>query len=141
MSDHIEMAAGLRELAAFIEKNPQLVEVLSYPLHNMLAPLYVHENPQALMADFARAGARAGAEVRKTFDDSHGGVNVAFGPVTVRVYAPREAVCERVVVGAEQVTKEVPDPDAPKITVTETVEKVEWRCTPLLVDAAPGGSS
>lgn len=44
----------------------------------------------------------------------------------------REAVCERVVVGTEIVEEEVPDPDAPRITVTTEKEIVEWKCDSLL---------
>jgi hypothetical protein len=55
------------------------------------------------------------------------------------VLCDRNEVCEKVVTGTREVTKEVPDPEAlaavPKVTVTETVEDVEWRCHPIL-DAA-----
>lgn len=45
----------------------------------------------------------------------------------------RDRVCTKVVTG--QRTVEVPDPDAPLVTVTEDI--VEWRCLPLLArDAA-----
>lgn len=48
--------------------------------------------------------------------------------VTVELVAWRAQVCERVVTGTE--TVEVPDPDAPKVTVEREV--VEWKCAPLL---------
>jgi hypothetical protein len=53
----------------------------------------------------------------------------------VKVTTYRDAVCERVVTGTREVTREVRDPDAlaavPTTTVTETVEDVEWVCAPL----------
>lgn len=54
------------------------------------------------------------------------------GGVRIHVYAPRGAVCERVVVGTEKVL--VPDPDAPK--VEREREIVEWRCDPILASMA-----
>lgn len=67
----------------------------------------------------------------------------------VKVILHREDVCERVVVGVETVTKTVPDPelvqaalaDIPEIEVTEQVEHVEWRCSPLLASAGGDGAS
>jgi hypothetical protein len=54
-------------------------------------------------------------------------------------------VCERVVTGTRLETKEVPDPEAlkavPLVTVTETVEDVEWRCMPLLADLTSAGAA
>lgn len=133
------MADGLRELARFVEDNPQFVDAMSYPLGCMNAPVNRVSNPRDLIAEFARAAAKRGGVVRKNFSADWGGIDVAFGPVGVHVYTHRADVCERVVVGTEQVVKEVPDPAAPKVTVTETVEKVEWRCTPLLAAAIESG--
>lgn len=74
------------------------------------------------------AGAALG-EIRKVNDDGYARVFRRFGShVELEVWAPRSAVCERVVVGTE--TVEIPDPDAPKVTVEREV--VEWRCSPLL---------
>jgi len=53
------------------------------------------------------------------------------------LYAPREKVCERVVVGTEERVIEGPDPEAvaalPKIKRVETVELTEWRCPESLL--------
>ena len=48
----------------------------------------------------------------------------------------RAAVCKRVVTGTREVTEEVPDPEAPKIKRTRTVEDVEWDCGSLLSPGA-----
>lgn len=53
----------------------------------------------------------------------------------VSLVAYRDSVCRRVVTGVREVTREVPDPDAPTVTLTETVEDVEWDCGPLLADS------
>lgn len=48
--------------------------------------------------------------------------------VRIQICAPREEVCTTRVVGREKV--EIPDPDAPKITVERDV--IEWVCDPVL---------
>ncbi|GGM64317.1 hypothetical protein GCM10012275_38600 [Longimycelium tulufanense] len=134
-----QQAAGLRALADLIEDNPALAERLRYSLERIISPLFSGENDhKALLAAFARAGKRHGAQITKDSDGKYFGVNLTWGPVTLYVYAERERVCERVVVGTETVTEEVPDPEvvaaAPTVTRTRTVEQVEWRCTPLLAE-------
>jgi hypothetical protein len=134
------MADGLRKLADLIETNPAFAPVMRYPLGSMNAPANYVGDTRKLMADFARAALAAGGTVEKDYDgDKWAGINASFGPVCVQVYADRAKVCERVVVGTREVTKEVPDPDAlaavPTVTVTETVEDVRWECTPLLAAA------
>jgi hypothetical protein len=68
-------------------------------------------------------------ETRSCWKQSHDAVKL-----TVEV--SRAAVCERVVVGTHEETREVPDPDAPKITETVVVEDVEWRCIDPLAEIA-----
>lgn len=58
-----------------------------------------------------------------------------FGPHGFHVWVEREEVCTRVVTGTREVTKTVPAPDAPTVEITETVEDVEWICTPLLAES------
>lgn len=82
-----------------------------------------------------------GGKWEKEADDSiHFRLLQRFGPIAYQVYAGREDVCERVVTGIREVTVDEPDPDAvaalPKITRTETVEEVEWRCPDSLLGAA-----
>ncbi len=66
-------------------------------------------------------------------------------PVMLHAYGDRAKVCERVVTGTREVTEEVPDPDAPKVTVTRVVEDVEWRCSSILAagegDDTPAGAA
>lgn len=132
-------AAGLRQLADMIEANPGLAPMLKFALGNITDFVTREEGQRAKLAALARAGTRSGATVSKVtngVEDRMFGVRVAFGPVVVEVCGDRAEVCERVVVGTREVTKEVPDPEAlksvPKVSVTEVVEDVEWHCGSLL---------
>ena len=48
--------------------------------------------------------------------------------VTLDINFYRETVCKRVSKGVRTVTREICDPEAPKVTVTEQVEDFEWIC-------------
>lgn len=135
-------ADGLRRLADMIEANPELAEEMDIALSSMNVWIGADDQRATLVA-FARAGARAGATVTKDkggTSDQYFGARIEFGPVGFYAYGYRNQVCERIVTGTREVTKEVPDPEAlaavPKVTVTETVEDVEWRCTSLLASAS-----
>jgi hypothetical protein len=69
--------------------------------------------------------------VTKSATDDMMRVTRQFGPV-VRLVACslRHVVCERIVTGTE--TVEVPDPDAPRVTVER--DTVEWKCGPILAE-------
>lgn len=132
-----ELADGLRALAAMIEQSSdEAVYELRYTFDHISVPVW----SAAAAAALARAGMHAGAKVTKHQSDKYAGVDIAFGRVSLHVYADREEICERVVTGTETVTKKIKDPEAlaavPEIEVTEEVEKVEWRCRPLLEDRA-----
>lgn len=139
-----QLADSLRRIAAFIEANPALAEDLRYSLDEIRVPhIRSNGNAREYLATYARAAAKAGAKVTKNFGEKWSNVELAFGATTLLVYADRADVCERVVVGTEEVTEEVPDSaylaDAPLVKVTKTVEKVEWRCSPILAEA--GGAA
>jgi DhnA family fructose-bisphosphate aldolase class Ia len=130
---HIQQAEGLRAAAAMIEANPELAEILNQAFRYMSSYVMTVDE----VATFVRAGARHGAEIVKDYpadDDSerHFRAYAKFGPIELAVHTERKTVCERVVTGTETVTKQVPDPAAPLVEVTEEVEKVEWVCRPLL---------
>lgn len=92
------------------------------------------EDPPVEMARLARLLAQGApfGSVTKEFTDELAYVRRRFGTAAVEVYASRDLVCERVVVGTEEV--EEYDPTAlatvPKVVVEREV--VEWRCAPLL---------
>ena len=126
------MAEGLRAVADMVETaDPAVLHELRYVFDRMLVCVGTREAAAAL----ARAGVRAGAIVTKHQDGKWAGVDLLWGPVSLHVYAGREQMCERIVVGTHEETKQVPDPEllaaVPTLTVTEVVEDVQWRCRPL----------
>lgn len=137
-----QQAAGLRALAEFIEKHPEVADGLSHTL--MTSGINMHlraEDKAAELGQIARLAARAGATVDKEIDDVWHNLVVRFGAVKVHVLAYRGEVCERVVTGVQTVTRKVPDPKAlaevPEVEVAEEVERVEWVCRPLLDPEPP----
>lgn len=123
---------GLEQLAAWLREHPEVPLPLtgSSGTHAVkIAMPGQGEDEAAALAAFARA---LPGRADKSFSDS-GLIYVSgrVGGLSVEAYAWRESVCERVVIGTE--TVEVPDPDAPKIT--QTVDKVEWRCGSLFAAA------
>jgi hypothetical protein len=125
--------AGLRALADILDAHPEL----PLPYSGTAAPIAVFAYDREHVATFARL---LPGTVEKVYedDDLTFGFRLCgqFGGVKFEVIAPRAEVCTRVVTGTREVTREVPDPKAlaavPTTTVTETVEDVEWVCSPLL---------
>lgn len=146
------MIEGLLNLAAIVEANPALVDdegPLRYTFDRVLASVSKREHVAAL----TRAAVRAGVRVTKHQNDTWAGVDIHLssnaprygeGQVLLHVYVNREEICERIVTGTREVSEEVPDPEAlaavPKVTVTKTVEDVEWRCHPILAAELPAGA-
>lgn len=132
--------ASLRALADLLDANPDLIDDVRYVHERQLVPVNHADDPRERMAAFIRAGKAAGFAVRKDYDENYGSVDINLGAFLLHVYASRERVCERVVTGTREVTREVQDPEAlkavPTTTVTETVEDVEWVCLPLLADVS-----
>jgi hypothetical protein len=139
-----EYVAGLRALADVLQAHDNL----PLPTDGQSgSPLdwwvyeFAVEDPKATMAAIVRAlpGAKAktvgeyGASAWLT-------VSAQLRGLHIDINSRREAVCTRVVKDVREVTREVPDPDAlaavPTVTVTETVEDVEWVCEPLLASEA-----
>lgn len=133
-----EQAAGLRALADMIEANPEIAPYFDYTLTSagINAHLPSESDKAAIMAQLSRIARRHKGTVTKNIDEKWHNLVIDFGGVTAKVLAYREEVCERVVTGVETVTKQVPDPNAPLVEVTEQVEQVEWVCRPLLAAEA-----
>lgn len=121
------VAAGLRELADFIEANPEFAELLNGDELTMYVPSW-HDGAEARFADVAR---KLGGKRRKDADTKYFHVTRQFGAVGVRIFTDRNVVCTKKVVGTRKVEK--PDPNAPKVEVVEEI--VEWECGPLLAGA------
>lgn len=120
---HEAAIAGLRELADFIEDNPEFAELADTTLNLYVANWY--EDADRQFADLAR---KLGGHRTKSANERYLHVTRMFGPLEVSVFTNREVVCERVVVGTE--TVEVPDPNAAKVTVEREI--VEWECKSIL---------
>lgn len=128
-----EYVDGLREIADFLVEHPEFISE-----HDHLS-LRDYCSRRSEMVERAR---EIGGRFEK--DASHAGtyfqLTRRFGPHEVYVYTERTNVCERVVT-TETVTSEVPDPEllaeVPTVTVTETVEHVEWKCPDSLLSSPP----
>jgi hypothetical protein len=132
---------GLREIADFLDAHPDVpLPYLESSAHSggelrPSLPIYLWGDDQreqlaAIAREMGRAEKSANDRTKQFY------VYRTFGGIDLVAAADRDTVCERVVVATEQVTKEVPDPEAlaavPTVTVVETVETVEWRCGSLL---------
>jgi hypothetical protein len=138
MNDHTKLVAALREAADLLEQHPELPQpyiTSSISGKTSLAWQLVIESIHGLDLAGQKATAR---EIIRTVGGQwakQDGVDFYFeqerGLLDLVVVVKREAVCERVVVGTE--TRTIPAVEA-RPEHTETVEKVEWRCQPLLAD-------
>ena len=124
--------AGLRRIADALEADPSL----PLPYDGTGSEFSVFTDSRDELVRWARV--LDGKRDKEVTSDSNYGFKLhgVAGSLRVLVYAPREQVCTRRVIGTREVTREVPDPAAlaavPTVTVTETVEEVEWDCGPIL---------
>lgn len=141
-----EIAESLRDLADLVLRSPTVASVLQFALRNLLVPLNGDEENRDTFAAVAKDAASFGAKVKKgvSRNDAYFELHVTLNRVHFKMYADRDKICERVVTGTREVTEEVPDPEAlaavPKVTVTKTVEDVEWVCRPLLAEETSGST-
>lgn len=140
-----QYADGLESIAAMFREWPEMAAAIDdqvgpFNLTFQVSRLRRDYDKDAL-AEFVRRALKHGARIDKEVDGGFFEVKAQFGPVEFEGWAVREAVCERVVVGSETVTRTVPDPKkvakVPMVEVTTTVEKVEWKCPPLLAGGDP----
>ena len=130
----LEYVAGLRALADLLEAHDELPA--PYIVNAQWIVTSSSEDDQRrIVQTFARV---IPGTVRKSVRDTYFDLDGKVGPVEVGLIAGRDSVCTRRVVAVREVTEEVPDPDAlkavPTVTVTKTVEDVEWDCHPILTD-------
>jgi hypothetical protein len=137
-----EYVKGLRALADVLEANPAVELPYAGSGTELTISLLSVADPRTAMANAARAfpikwdknaWGPAGTAYFSLRGSLHG--------LRMEICAYREAVCERVVTGTQEVTKTVKDPEAlaavPEIEVTETIDTVEWRCGSILAPSAP----
>lgn len=132
---HAEIAAGFRLLADLIEATPDIR--VAYPMVHVWCTPWERDGAREQWRAIARAAARLGHPVRKEYGTSTACLEVPLAGITARCLSSREFVCERVLVGTELVEEQIPDPDAPLVTipdprVVKTVEVerevFEWKC-------------
>lgn len=124
-----EVAHGLRELADWIEANPDNPAARAIA-HNMTA---IGTGTITFNADeFHQMAAALGGERVKEATDDYMIVTRRFGPVLTRVRRWRETVCVAKVVRTE--IEEIPARDAIPAQPARTVEReiIEWECPPVL---------
>lgn len=140
------ISEALRQAADLLDQHPDFPQpylVISYS-GRLGVNWFLHiDTPADLVAQKAVAGsivkaiggtwAKAGRDWDDSFEFTH-----REGLLDMVVKVDRPAVCERIVVGTE--TRTVPAVEA-QPERTETVEKVEWRCEPLLAGDQAEGSS
>lgn len=130
---------GLRKLADVLEANPAV-------------PLPAGSGTDGgvpVLFGFYGSGSRdeLAAAVRafpitfsKDADSKWLNLNGRLAGLHVQLYASRDQVCTRRVVGTEEREVEVEVTPAVKEKRTETVEVVEWDCHPILSDGKPDGA-
>jgi hypothetical protein len=132
-TDRAEYVAGLRALADLIEQKPELplpvTDEFSWYLFGSIGLPISEQKSEA-----ARIVRLIGGRHDKVETEDLYRFKSRIHGIGTQVIVDRPAVCERVVVAAEVVTKMVPDPTAPLVEVRETVEHVEWRCGSLFTD-------
>ena len=111
MEDRQAFIQGLRELADFLETREAV------PLPNGFFSRYTFPT------DFA-AAAKALGSFEKAPSKDFFGAERKFGPITLRVFTDRSAVCTRKVVGTRTIHAE---PE-------RTVEVVEWECNESILE-------
>jgi len=133
-TDRAGYIAGGRELFDILEANPDL----PLPSAGSLMPLTLFFHGNTAKNDLASALLAFPGTKAKSVRDNYFDVAINLHGLKVQLTALREQVCERVVTGTEVITREVPDPKVrvSMVTVTETVETVEWICSPLLSEVS-----
>lgn len=100
IADALKYASAYGQVAAFLAANPDLAKRVEHYLGTgFLACVNSATDPAETIANVARCGREAGAQVEEEADSRYGGVKLLFGPISLKVYADAARVCSRVVVG------------------------------------------
>lgn len=117
---------AMRKICGFLESHPDFQLPYEFEFGNGGLGVYVSGKDE-----FA-AHVRLLGSGQKSVDDSLFRFTRDFGGVAIEIRESRSAICERVVVGTQEVETEEADPVAlaaiPKVKVKKQVEIVEWRC-------------
>jgi len=124
-SDHERFVSALRDLADFYDARP----TLPIPCTSRLDVFALQPE------DTHRIAKLLGKSRKEVIGDSLFVLKRQFGQFSLEFNWTRETVCERIVVGTEQV--EVPVM-VQQGTKTETRDKVEWRCPKITAPKLEG---
>lgn len=125
--EHNEYAAGLRQVADWIEQHPEV----DIPEPSITAYSLYSKEKAAVTARAMSAGGRCD----KVFADTLVTLKRDFGGITLQYHGTRSNVCEQVAVGKRVVPEKYvpPQPATEAQVIPEHEETVyEWRCAPLL---------
>jgi hypothetical protein len=123
MKERAAWIAGLRELADWLDQNPDI----PYPGYaGQQFTVFAHTKQE--LAELAR---QVGGRFEKQVTDNWVMLRRTFGPHCYEICIARQQVCERRVVG----TREVPEVVIP----AHKAEIIEWECLPILEDESNGG--
>jgi hypothetical protein len=128
--ERAEKIAGLRKLANWLEAQPEA------QMPPQIAIAEWCKTKQTLADRMRQLGGHWEKQENPT--DGYFELHLNFSPgIYYELFAKRENVCERVVIGTKEVEVEGPDPAAvealPKLKRTETIEDVEWVCPESLL--------
>lgn len=135
---HAAYVSGLRKLADFMEQHPEFgLPYHGADEHATIRWIKTWESDQrGLAAAWHRA---TPGRTQKAATDSYMSLVATFDGVHAELMVRRDEVCERVVIGTEEVEITEPDPEAvkalPQVTRTEKREIVEWQCGSILAGA------
>lgn len=85
---HVRQAEGLRQLADFIERHPELAKTVEYEFRHMTSPVSSHTDARSQLVAVLDAARRDGVPFRAADDDDRCHIDLSFGnAVTLVVYA------------------------------------------------------
>jgi hypothetical protein len=129
---------GLRALADLLETTPDLAlpttQKIEWAIH------YQGTTPEEQRAALAKTARLIPGRLDKNDPNSGHYAELYLvltgnvGGMPIEIWGERPTVCTKVPTGTETITHTVPDPTVvvPTVEVTETVEKFEWICEPIL---------
>lgn len=121
----IEQIADARAVLDWLENHPEVELPYDFRYGFLIAGINTKDELATL--------ARAFGESEKEFVDDGFYLRKRFGGTQLYAYTARQEVCERVVVG----TEEVPE----RVIPASTREVVEWRCHEPLLNGGDNGHS